>query len=98
MPNKGNNVATTLNITSLNNPYPYQREDYNKNSTNMIINFYNNHFLQNTRTFNQPSFSIFTKNPSMIRINQNTPTNNIDNYPDTNTFAPGSTNILILAV
>lgn len=98
LPNKGNGVSTTLNITSLNNPYPYQRELYNTNSTNVIINFYNNFFLANSRTFNQPSFSIFTKNPSIIFINQNTPCNNIDNYPSTNTIAPGSTNIIILNI
>ena len=98
LPNKGNGVSTTLNITSLNNPYPYQRELYNTNSTNVMINFYNNFFLANSRTFNQPSFSIFTMNPSIIFINQNTPCNNIDNYPSTNTIAPGSTNIIILNI
>lgn len=96
LPNKGNGVGTTLNVTSLNNPYPYQRELYNTNSTNVIINFYNNHFLQNSRTFNQPSFSIFTMNPSLIQISQNTPTNSIDNV-NGNSIAPSSTNIITLA-
>jgi len=99
MPNKGNGVSTTLNISSLKNPYPYQRELYNKNSTNVIINFYNNFFLANSQTFNQPSFaSTFSMNPSLIFINQNTPCNSIDNYPSNNTFAPSSTNILILSI
>lgn len=98
MPNKGNAASTTLNITGLNNPFPYQQELYNSLSTNVEINFYNNHFLQNSRTFGQPSFGIFTKNPSLIFINQNSPTNQIDNYPSSNSFAPGSTNFLILSV
>ena len=71
---------------------------YNKNSTNMIINFYTNFFLGNSRTFNQPSFSIFTKNTALIFINQNTPTHSIDNYPSDNSFAPASTNILTLSI
>jgi hypothetical protein len=98
LPNKGNGVGTTLNISSLNNPYPYQRELYNTNSTNVIINFYNNFFLANYKVINQPQFSIFTMNPSIIFINQNTPCNNIDNYPSTNTIAPSSTNIVILNI
>lgn len=98
IPKKGNGASTTLNITSLNNPYPYQQSLYNFNSTNIIINFYNNYFLQNKQTFSQPSFSIFTKNPSTVYINQNFPCNTIDNYPSSNTFAPGSLNILTLNV
>jgi hypothetical protein len=98
IPNKGNAVSTTLNITSINNPYPYQQSLYNLNNTNIIINFYNNFFLANKQTFNQPSFSIFTKNPSLIYINQNYPCNTIDFYPSTNTFAPGSLNLLLLSI
>lgn len=98
VPNKANAVSTTLNITGLYNPYPYQRELYNFNSTNIIINFYNNFFLANKQTFVQPSFTIFTMNPSLIYINQNFPCNTIDNYPSTNTFAPGSLNLLTLSI
>jgi hypothetical protein len=97
-PNKGNGVSTTMNISNLNNPYPYQQPLYNFNSTNIIINFYNSYVLFNSRTFNQPSWAIFTMNPSLIYINQNTPCNSIDNYPGSNSFAPGSTNIIILNV
>lgn len=65
----------------------------------MIINFYSSQVLYNTRSFNQPSFSIFSMNPSLIFINQNTPTNTIDNFPQaTNSFAPGSTNLLTLSI
>jgi hypothetical protein len=98
LPNKGSGVGTTLNVTSLSNPYPYQREAYNTNSTNVIINFYNNYFLQNSQTFNQPSFSVFSMNPALIFINQNAPSNTVDNYPSTNTFAPSGTQILTLSV
>lgn len=96
IPNKGNAVSTTLNITSLNNPYPYQKPLYTANNT-IIINFYNNFFLANKQTFNQPSFSIFTMNPSLVYINQNFPCNTIDYYPG-NTFAPSSLNILLLSI
>jgi hypothetical protein len=97
IPKKGNAASTVLNISSLNNPFPYQQSLYNFNSTNMIINFYNNYFLQNKQTFNQPSFSIFTKNPSTVYINQNFPCNTIDNYP-TNSIAPASLNMITLNV
>lgn len=97
LPNKGSGASTTLNLTGLNNPYPYQREDYNV-STDATINFYNNQFLQNSKTFSQPSFSIFTMNPSLVFINQNTPSNEIDNYPASNSIAPGSTQFLTLSL
>ena len=45
------------------------------------MNVYNNYFLQATQTVSQPAFNYFTKNPSIIYINQNIPTNTIDNYP-----------------
>lgn len=98
IPNKGNAISTILNITSLNNPYPYQRQLYEFNSTNMIINFYNTFFLSNSRTFAQPVWGIFTRNPSLIFINQNLPSNTIDNYPSSNTFAPSSLNTLRLSI
>lgn len=98
IPNKGNAISTILNITSLSNPYPYQRQLYEFNGTNMIINFYNKFFLSNSRTFDQPAWNIFTKNPSLIFINQNLPSNTIDNYPSTNTFAPSSLNTLRLSI
>jgi len=90
-------VSTTVNITSLTNPYPYQRELY-INSRNIIINFYNNYFLVNTRTFDQPDFAHFTKNVPLIFINQNVPSNMIDIYPATNTIAQGSLSVLLLAL
>ena len=98
MPNKANAVSTTLNINALTNPYPYQQSLYVNNGTSIIINFYNNFFLANKQTFAQPSYSIFTMNPSLIFINQNFPCNTIDNYPSTNTFAPGALHMLYLSV
>lgn len=98
MPNKANSLSTNLNINSLTNPYPYQQSLYVNNGTNIIINFYNNYFLANKQTFAQPSYSIFTMNPSLIFINQNFPCNTIDNYPSTNTFAPGALHLLYLSI
>lgn len=63
-----------------------------------MINFYDNHFLRNSRTFAQPSFSIYTMNPSLVFVNQNSPSNEIDYYPTDNNIAPASTHILILSL
>lgn len=98
IPNKGNAVSTTMNITGLTNPYPYQKSLYVNNGTNIIINFYNNLFLANKQTFSQPSFGLFTMNPSLIYINQNLPCNTFDYYPSNNTFASGSLNVILLSV
>lgn len=98
MPNKANGLSTSLTINSLTNPYPYQQSLYVNNGTSIIINFYSNYFLANKQTFAQPSYSIFTMNPSLIFINQNFPCNTIDNYPSTNTFAPGALHLLYLSI
>jgi hypothetical protein len=98
IPNKASGMSTTMNISSLNNPYPYQKSLYNSNSTNVIINFYNNYYLANQQTFVQPSFSIFTRNPALVFINQNYPSNTIDYYPSINTFAPGALQMLQLSL
>lgn len=45
------------------------------------MNVYNNYFQQATQTVSQPAFTYFQKNPSIIYINQNIPTNTLDNYP-----------------
>jgi len=81
IPNKSSGTAT-LTLNNIQNPYPYQQSSYNTNR-NIEMNAYNNYFLQATQIVSQPSFSYFTKNPSIIYINQNIPTNTIDNYPST---------------
>ena len=47
------------------------------------MNAYNNYFQQAAQTISQTTFTYFTKNPSIIYINQNIPTNTLDNYPST---------------
>jgi len=79
IPNKSSGSAT-LTLNNIRNPYPYQQTGYNTNR-NIEMNVYNNFFLQATQTVSQPAFSYFTKNPSIIYINQNIPTNTLDNYP-----------------
>jgi hypothetical protein len=98
LPNRANAAAITMNITSLNNPYPYQQALYNFNSTNVLFNIYNTYYQTYSFTFNQPAFTVFSMNPSLIYINQNQPCNNLDNYPATNTIASGSTGFLILNI
>jgi len=45
------------------------------------MNVYNNYFAQARQVVNQPLFTYFQRNPSIVYINQNIPTNTIDNYP-----------------
>ena len=45
------------------------------------MNVYNNYFVYMTQSVSQPVFTFYQKNPSIIYINQNLPTNTIDNYP-----------------
>ncbi len=45
------------------------------------MNVYNNYYHQATSTVNQVAFTYFQKNPPIIYINQNLPSNTIDNYP-----------------
>ncbi len=45
------------------------------------MNVYNNYFVHMTQSVSQPLFTFYQKNPSIIYINQNLPTNTIDNYP-----------------
>ena len=97
IPKKGYNTGTTLNITNIKNPYPYQKGDY-ETSNNIEIDFYHNYFQANSKIFSQPAFSIFTRNPSLVDINQNLPSNTIDTYPSSNSIAPNSFNVLKLSV
>ncbi len=45
------------------------------------MNVYNNYFQQAAQTVNQPLFTYYQRAPSIIYINQNIPTNTIDNFP-----------------
>lgn len=90
-------IATVVSITNLNNPYPFQKAIYNVNN-NIEMNVYQNFFHSRYQTFNQPLFTVFTKAPSIVHINQNLPTNTFDIYPSTNKFSPGALVKLILSL
>lgn len=53
---------------------------------------------QSTQTYNQPQFSIYTKNVAIVNIDQNLPSNSLDTYPTTNKIGNGATTILRLGV
>lgn len=90
---RGNGVSTTINITSLNNPYPFQQSPYNVD-TNVEVNFYQNFFHHSRNVINQPAFSTFTKGVPKVTINQNLPGNTLDIYPSTNDVASGGYTLL----
>ena len=79
IPNKSSGSAQ-MTMNNIKNPYPYQQTNYN-NIRNVEINVYSNYFLQSYQNVSQPLFSYYQKNPSIIYINKNIPTNTIDNYP-----------------
>ncbi len=81
IPNKSSGTST-LTLNNIRNPYPYQQTPYNTNR-NIEMNVYSNYFLHSAQTVSQPLFTYFQKNPSIIYINQNSPTNTLDNYPST---------------
>ena len=53
---------------------------------------------QSYQTYNQPQFSIYTKNVAIVNIDQNLPSNTLDSYPTANKIANGGTTILRLGV
>ena len=97
VPQKSISTSTILNITGIRNPYPYQQSVYSA-TNNMVINFYNNYYHQSIQTFNQPSFSIYTKNVAIINIDQNLPSNTFDTYPTVNRIGSGALTLLRLNV
>lgn len=96
IPNKSSGSAT-LTLNNIRNPYPYQQTGYNANR-NVEMNVYNNYFLHAAQTVSQPLFSYFQRNPSIIYINQNLPTNTIDNYPSTEKATSNGLVKLIMSV
>lgn len=93
-------VSTTLNITGLDNPYPFEKEIYEDSGVRptMEVNFYNNFYHHTYNTFNQPDFSVFTKPVPSVNMDQNLPANSFDNYPAANKIANGGLSILRLGV
>ena len=53
---------------------------------------------QSTRTYGQPSFSIYTKNVAIVNIDQNLPSNTFDTYPTSNKVGSGALTVLRLGV
>ena len=101
LPAKSSGTNTNVNLTALNNPYPYQKEDYEQSSYQVEINFYNTYVRTSSRTISQPAFSSFTKPVPIVFIDQYLPSNKIDVYPLTGTsnkLASGSTAILRLNI
>ena len=86
---RSSGVSTTMNITALSNPFPYQQEVYNVDR-NIEINFYNNYFHDRRQVLSQPAFSVFTKAVAIVNINQNLPSNTFDTYPSGNDFGTGA--------
>ena len=62
------------------------------------MNVYNKYFAQATQTVSQPAFTVYQKNPSIIYINQNVPTNTLDNFPTTEKTTANGLSKLILSV
>ena len=93
-------VSTTLNMTGLFNPFPFQKEVYENNGARptMEVNFYNNFYHHSYQTFNQPDFSVFTRAVSIVNMDQNLPANSFDSYPTANKIANGGNAILRLGV
>lgn len=51
-----------------------------------------------TQTYNQPAFSIYTKNVAIVNIDQNLPSNTFDTYPTANKIGSGALTVLRLGV
>jgi hypothetical protein len=62
------------------------------------MDVFNSYVTYATQTINQPLFSVFTKNPSIIYVYQNLPTNTLDNYPSSTKFAPNGYGKLTLTI
>lgn len=102
IPRKDISTTTTINITALSNPYPFQKADYENSGARptMEINFYENYYHRSyNTTFYQPDFSTFTKTIApIVNMDQNLPSNSFDTYPSTNKIPNGGDTILRLGV
>lgn len=98
MPSHTLPYTETLSVTGLVNPYPYQRSIYEWINI-VTLTFYQNFQTTEWRTAIQPSYSIYTRNPSpLIVINQTSPTNNLDIYSNANTLPSGMFTIMRLQI
>ena len=90
-------MATTLILSNFNNPFPYQKDDYNRDM-DIEFNFYQDFFLHTRQMKDQPLFSYYQRSPSIIYVNQNDPTNTLDNYPRNNKISPGGLAMVTLSI
>jgi hypothetical protein len=98
---RGNGVATTLTLTGLTNPYPYQRPTFD-NSQLFTLSFFYNYYLNTLSSVAQPAWSDYqvVTNP-LVYINQNLPSNTLDSHVSggvINKVANGALSVLLLSV
>jgi hypothetical protein len=97
-----NGVASSLILSGITNPYPYQYNSFN-NAQTFTLSFFYNYFLNSLTTVSQTAWSTYTRSPSsLININQNLPSNTLDSYVSSssaiNQVAPGGLSVLLLNV
>lgn len=99
---RSNNAATTLTISGLTNPYPYQFSTFTATQT-FTLAFYYNYYENSLTTVGQPVWSFYVKTPnSLIKMNQNLPSNTLDSYVSStnivNRISPQALSVLHLQV
>jgi hypothetical protein len=82
------NFLETLSVTGLVNPYAYQRQIY-EFTNSITLTFFSQFYTQSWMIASQPPYSIYTRAPSLVTVNQTAPTNNIDIYNNANTLPSG---------
>jgi hypothetical protein len=97
-----NSIATTLTLSGLTNPYPYQQSAFS-NSQTFTLSFFYNYFLNSQTTVSQTAWVTFSPSLiSLIKINQNLPSNTLDSYVSSssiiNQVAPNGLSLLLLNV
>ncbi len=96
------NSPTTLTITGLTNPYPYQYNPFISSQT-FTLSFFYNYYLNSITTVAQPAWVTYQPPvTSLTAINQNSPGNTLDTYVSSanapNKVAPGAFTTLMLSV
>lgn len=97
-----NGAASTLTLSGITNPYPYQYNNFN-NAQTFTLSFFYNYFLNSQTTVGQNAWITYTRSPtSLININQNLPSNTLDSYVSStsaiNQVASGGLSTLLLNV
>lgn len=87
-PGHATGFAETLSVTGLTNPYAYQRQIY-EFTNSITLTFFSSFYTQTWNVAMQPPYSIYTRSPSLVTVNQTAPTNALDIYNNANTLPPG---------